>query len=246
MKSSDIQPIPNEPALLIKEKKILVIADLHIGIERELREKGLQVPSQTKSMTKRLLSLIKKYRPDEIVLLGDIKHNIPTSTIQERNDVKHFLEMIQPYGSIHILPGNHDGNINKLLQSDILLHPSDGCVIEDIGFVHGHRWPKEEVIQCEYVVLAHTHPTIMLTDRLGYKTYDSCWLRGSGNTILKERYPTVSDPNIVVMPAFNPLCGGIAVNKEPIIGPFEKILNVKNANVYLLDGSSLGKVKDIK
>lgn len=246
MKSSDIQPIPNEPALLIKEKKILVIADLHIGIERELREKGLQVSSQTKSMTKRLISLIKKYRPDEIVLLGDIKHNIPTSTIQERNDVKHFLETIQSYGSIHILPGNHDGNINKLLPSNILLHPSDGCVIEDIGFVHGHRWPREEVIQCEYVVLAHTHPTIMLTDRLGYKTYDSCWLRGSGNTTLKERYPTVSDPNIVVMPAFNPLCGGIAVNKEPIIGPFEKILNVKNANVYLLDGSSLGKVKDIK
>ncbi|MCJ2534231.1 MAG: metallophosphoesterase [Candidatus Thermoplasmatota archaeon] len=206
----------------------------------------MQVTSQTKSITKRLLSLIKKYRPDEIVLLGDIKHNIPTSTIQERNDVKHFLETIQSYGSIHILPGNHDGNINKLLPSDILLHPSDGCVIEDIGFVHGHRWPKEEVIQCEYVVLAHTHPTIMLTDRLGYKTYDSCWLRGSGNTTLKERYPTVSDPNIVVMPAFNPLCGGIAVNKEPIIGPFEKILNVKNANVYLLDGSSLGKVKDIK
>ena len=108
MKSSDIQPIPNEPALLVKEKKILVIADLHIGIERELREKGLQVPSQTKSMTKRLLSLIKKYCPDEIVLLGDIKHNIPTSTIQERKDVKHFLETIQSYGSIHILPGNHD------------------------------------------------------------------------------------------------------------------------------------------
>ena len=119
-------------------------------------------------------------------------------------------------------------------------------MIEDIGFVHGHRWPKEEVIQCEYVILAHTHPTIMLTDRLGYKTYDSCWLRGSGNTTLKERYPKLSDPNIVVIPAFNPLCGGIAVNKDLIIGPFEKILNVKNANVYLLDGSSLGKVKDIK
>ena len=133
-----------------------------------------------------------------------------------------------------------------MLSSDILLHPSDGCVIEDIGFVHGHRWPKEEVIQCEYVILAHTHPTIMLTDRLGYKTYDSCWLRGSSNTTLKERYPTVSGPNIVVMPAFNPLCGGIAVNKEPINGPFEKILDVKNANVYLLDGSSLGQVKNIK
>ncbi len=43
MKPTDIQPIPNEPALFIKEKKILIVADLHIGIERELREKGLQV-----------------------------------------------------------------------------------------------------------------------------------------------------------------------------------------------------------
>ena len=28
----------------------------------------------------------------DIILLGDIKHNIPTSTIQERTDVKRFLE----------------------------------------------------------------------------------------------------------------------------------------------------------
>ena len=246
MQSTEIQPIPNEPALLIKEKGIIVIADLHIGIERELREKGLQIPSQTKSMTKRLLLLFKKYHPHEIILLGDIKHNIPTSTIQERTDVKRFLETIQPYGTIHIFPGNHDGNISKLLTPEILLHPSDGCVFENIGFVHGHRWPNEEIMQCEYVVLAHTHPTIMLTDRLGYKTYESCWLRGSGNNTLKERYPNSSDPNIIVMPAFNPLCGGIAANCEPIIGPFGKILDVKNADVYLLDGSSLGRVKDIK
>jgi len=146
MKLSDLQPIPNEPALFIKDKEIIVIADLHIGIERELREKGLQIDSQTKSMTKRLLSLFRKYHPRTIILLGDIKHNIPTSTIQERTDVKRFFETIQSYGTIHILPGNHDGNINRLLQSDILLHPSDGYVFENIGFVHGHRWPKEEIM----------------------------------------------------------------------------------------------------
>ena len=189
MKPTDIQPIPNEPALLIKEKEMLIVADLHIGIERELWESGLQVASQTKSMAKRLVSLIKKYHPQKIILLGDIKHNIPTSTIQERTDVKRFLETIQSYSTIHIIPGNHDGNINKLLNPDILLHPSDGCVIENIGFVHGHRWPSEEVMQCEYVILAHTHPTIMLTDRLGYKTYESCWLRGKCiKSILGEKY----------------------------------------------------------
>jgi len=50
----------------------------------------------------------------------------------------------------------------------------------------------------------------------------------------------------LVMPAFNPLCGGIAVNKEGIMGPIGKIMDIKNAQVYLLDGSSLGRVKDIQ
>ena len=45
-----LQPLIDEPALLLKEKKLLVIADLHIGIESELRENGLQVPSQTRMM----------------------------------------------------------------------------------------------------------------------------------------------------------------------------------------------------
>ncbi|UCD14254.1 MAG: metallophosphoesterase [Thermoplasmatales archaeon] len=246
MKPSDIQPVLNEPALLIKNK-ILVIADLHIGIESELRELGLQAPSQTSSMAKRLIALFRKYRPKTIILLGDIKHNIPLSTIQERTDVKRFLTQIQSFGTIHVLPGNHDGNIGRFLSPNIRLHSSIGFVFEGIGFVHGHRWPSEEVMQCEYIVIGHTHPIIMLTDRLGYKTFEPCWLRGRCiSSKLIEKYPNSHNPSIIVMPAFNPLCGGIAVNKEPLIGPFSKIMDVKNADVYLPDGSSLGKVKDIE
>ncbi|UCF12648.1 MAG: metallophosphoesterase [Thermoplasmatales archaeon] len=247
MEPTNIQPVVNEPALLITNKKILVVADLHIGIESELRELGLHAPSQTSSMTTRLTAHIKKYCPDNIILLGDIKHNIPSSTIQERTDVKRFLTKIHSLGTIHVLPGNHDGNIKRFLAPDIFLHPSDGFVFEGIGFVHGHRWPSEEIMNCEHIVIGHTHPTIMLTDRLGYKTYEPCWLKSKciiGK--LKEKYPNSNNPNIIVMPAFNPFCGGIAVNKEPIIGPFSKIINIKDAETYLLDGSLLGKVKDIK
>ena len=247
MQLSEIQPILNEPALFISNKKILVVADLHIGIETELREYGLHADSQTQKMIDNLISLCRKYRPKEIVLLGDIKHNIPSSTIQERKDVKNFLEAIQAYGVIHILPGNHDGNIKKISPKDILIHPSDGVIIGNIGFVHGHRWPNKEIILCEQIIIGHTHPTIMLTDRLGYKTFEPCWLKGK--TIedkLKERYPDSAEVQILVMPAFNPLCGGIAVNKEGIMGPIGKIMDIKNAQVYLLDGSSLGRVKDIQ
>ena len=63
---------------------------------------------------------------------------------------------------------------------------------------------------------------------------------------LEEKYPSSSHPEILVMPAFNPLCGGIAVNQEGITGPIGKITDIRNARIYLIDGTSLGKVKDIK
>lgn len=168
----ELKPISNEPALFIN-KKILVVADLHIGIESELREQGLNTVSQTDTMAQHFISICKKYKPEDIILLGDIKHNIPSSTIQERRDVRDFLEAIKSYGTIHILPGNHDGNLQKISPPDMIIHPSDGFVLENLGFVHGHRWPSKEIMQCDQIIIAHTHPTIMLTDRLGHKNFDS-------------------------------------------------------------------------
>lgn len=241
------QPLIEEPALLFKEKKLLVIADLHIGIETELRENGLQVPSQTGIMEERLLSILSKNKVSDIILLGDIKHNIPSSTYQERTDVKNFLAKIQASCTLHVLPGNHDGNIDRLLSSGIQLHPSGGFVFEGIGFTHGHRTPSTEIMQCDLVVIAHSHPTVMLMDRLGYRTYEQCWLRGLPyfNT-LQQKYPGSPTTQILLIPAFNPLCGGTAVNQDALLGPFKNLIDVDNSEVYLLDGSSLGKVKDLK
>jgi hypothetical protein len=242
-----LQPLIDEPALLLKEKKLLIIADLHIGIESELRENGLQVPSQTKIMEQRLISIVTTHRIKDIILLGDIKHTIPSSTNQERTDVKNFLNTIQSYSLLHVLPGNHDGNINRLLNQDIQLYPSDGFVFEGIGFTHGHRRPSLEVMQCDQVIIGHTHPTVMLTDRLGYRTFEQCWLRGAPfSKILHEKYPTSPTSQILLLPAFNPLCGGIAVNRDPLLGPFGSLIDVDNADLYLLDGSLLGKVKDLR
>jgi len=243
----ELQPIIDEPALLLKGKKLLVIADLHIGIESELRENGLQVPSQTHVMEQRLISILTTNTIQDIILLGDIKHNIPSSTIQERTDVNRFLNTIQTYGTLHVQPGNHDGNIDRLLPPAIKLYPSDGFVFEGIGFTHGHRKPNKEVMQCEQVIIGHTHPTVMLTDRLGYRTFEQCWLRSAPlSDTLREKYQTSPTSQILVMPAFNPLCGGIAVNRDPLLGPFRSLMDIDNAEVYLLDGSSLGKVKDLK
>jgi uncharacterized protein len=242
----ELQPIPDEPALLFKEKKLLVVADLHIGIESELQENGVHVPSQTKIMEQRLISLLTTYDIKDIILLGDIKHMIPSISIQERADVKQFLSTIEAYGTLHVLPGNHDGNIDRLLSSETRLHPSDGFIFEGIGFTHGHRWPSPDVMACEQVVIGHMHPQVLLIDRLGYRSYEQCWMRCTPLADkLSQKYPASKTTQIIVMPSFNPLCGGIAVNQEPLLGPFHTLIDVPTSQLYLLDGSSLGLVKDL-
>ena len=247
MKRNELQPIHHESALLLREKHLLVIADLHIGIETELRDSGLHIPSQTPSMEKRLLGLMKKYAIQEIILLGDIKHNIPTSPVVERKDVDRFFSLLQSVQTIHVVPGNHDGTIYRFLPSNAMLHPSDGFIYKNIGFVHGHRWPREDLMQCHQLVIGHTHPTIMLTDRLGHKTFEPCWVRAQClEDVLEKRYPSSSNPDIVILPAFNPLCGGNPVNQGSLLGPFKTLLDLPNAEAYLLDGTLLGKIKDIR
>jgi metallophosphoesterase superfamily enzyme len=169
------------------------------------------------------------------------------TTIQERRDVKKFLSLIEEYGNIHVIPGNHDGNIRKLASENIIIHPSTGLVLNNTGFVHGHCWPKSEVMKCDQLIMAHTHPTVMFLDRLNFKTFEPCWVKGHfGQKILSEKYPDSKNIDLLIMPAFNPLCGGTAVNLDGIVGPLGKLIDIKNAQIYLIDGASLGKVENIK
>ena len=246
MDISNLQPITNEPVLLLKNEKILVFSDLHLGIENQLLEQGLITKSRSDEIIKKFFSICENHNPKELILIGDVKHNIPSSTFQERKDIKKFLSAIQDYGKVHIIPGNHDGNIKKLISEDIILHPSTGFILKDIGFVHGHCWPNEKIMQCKEIVMGHTHPTVMFLDRLKFKTFEPCWIRCK--FIFKkliERYPNSKNPNVIVMPAFNPLCGGSAINHDGIVGPLGRIIDIKNSEIYLIDGASIGRVKDI-
>ncbi len=243
---SVIQPVVDECALFIPQGELLVVADLHIGIEVELRDHGLHTPSQTKLLLSRLRKLLDVYHPQDLVLLGDIKHTIPAAPWQERRDITQFFSELSTRVRVHVVPGNHDGNIDRLILGDIQVHSSAGMVVGDVGLSHGHRWPDMQVMSCRYVVMGHTHPTVLLQDRLGYKVFEPCWLRGRFKpAVLRERYKLQQSPEVVVLPAFNPLCGGIAVNKEPLVGPLGKSIRIATARVFLVDGTELGLVKDI-
>ncbi len=245
--SFSLYPIPHAPALWIQDLKMLVLADLHIGIENELKKHGVQVPSQTIQMKKKLYYLCSQYEPETIILLGDIKHSIPATPFQEKNELYDFLKGLANFASIHIIPGNHDGSIKHFIPDDIILHPSGGYLRENIGFIHGHRWPKKSLMHAEFLFFGHSHPTIMLSDRLKYQNFEPCWVKTSLlKETIKKRYEWFNkDLTVLVFPAFNLLCGGTAVNKDGLVGPLQKIIDLPNAEIFLLDGTNLGKVKQI-
>ncbi|MCW4034025.1 MAG: phosphoesterase, partial [Candidatus Bathyarchaeota archaeon] len=75
---TQIKPLYPHPALLLKQnsQKALVIADLHLGWEKLLIQKGVHVPSQTNKIKERLLKLVKQTKPTTLIVLGDIKDAI--------------------------------------------------------------------------------------------------------------------------------------------------------------------------
>jgi putative SbcD/Mre11-related phosphoesterase len=254
-------PIHGEPAFVIKHPdeqngNALVLADLHYGIEHSLAEAGARLPSQTGRLTERIISLCSKVSVSNLVLLGDIKHTVPRTSKQEWYELPEVFERLhEAVDSIDIIPGNHDGGLRKLIPSSlskIKLHPNSGCVLFDIGFFHGHTWPDEKVLCSKQVLMAHNHPHVLFVDKLGGRASFPCWVRGRLNKKrASDRYSNIGDsnPEIIILPAFNDLGSGTPVNttKPEFLGPLLKngMVDTDDAEIYLLDGTALGKLNDL-
>lgn len=240
-----MNPIIDEPALYIKEDDLLVVADLHIGIEHELRERGISIGSRTENLIRNIKKISSSLKIRNLLILGDLKHVIPKSTIMEKKEITRFAESLSSL-DISLVPGNHDGNIKKMLDNSIRILPSHGIVLRATGFAHGHRWPHRDLMKADTLVLAHTHPTFSYKDRFGYKFTERCWVISKPNYHeLEKRYGDIRLRKIVIVPSFNSLCGGISVNEEGFIGIIDKIVDKESMEIFLLDGTCIGKPKNL-
>lgn len=243
-----VKPIYKECAAYVEDEKALIIADLHIGIEYEFYEQGIYVGSKVDVLANRVANLLSRTNAEELVILGDLKHVVPTSPPSQRKDISRFFQILGPIEVI-LVPGNHDGGIRKVVPENVKVELSTGLVIKEgiLGLVHGHSWPSKKVMECSTVIAAHTHPVVELKDPLGHSYFERCWVFSKVDAEkLEERYNLREEVELIVMPAFNPLCGGIAVNKEGIAEPLSKIVDPESIEIYLLDGTCLGKTRNFK
>jgi len=212
--------------------KIAHISDIHCNNGNDFNP----------DMFQKSVRLLNKYETDFVFISGDLT---TWGLLTEYEMAAEVLKQIN--GKLIVVPGNHDGSIMHFIPDDIILHSSGGYIMDGIGFVHGHRWPKKSVMDADFLFCGHSHPTVMLSDRLKYQNFEPCWVKTS---LLieetKKRYDQFN-PNVTVLvfPAFNLLCGGSAVNKDGLVGPLKNILDLENAELFLLDGTDIGKVKRI-
>lgn len=242
-------PIADHPALRIiaGDEVILCAGDLHIGLEDEMRSKGVIVPSQTDRMLEELLSLAEGC--DRLVLLGDVKHQVPGTSEQENSELPRFFHSLsRSFPEIDVVRGNHDVGIEDMFFTGVHIHPATGFSLGDVGFVHGHIWPSNAVMSMRTLVMAHNHPAVLFRDGVGHTTTERCWLRCGFKKEAHSRYPELPE-EVVVVPSLNRSLQGSPVNLigGRQIGPLfgKGMIDLENAQAYLLDGIHLGPVKSL-
>ncbi len=243
-------------ALLLEPDKILVIGDLHLGLEQEILRSGIRLPSQTEKIIERIDSLVRENGANHLVFLGDVKHSIPIASFQENRELplflKHFAERIK----VSLVKGNHDGDIEKLAPSGIKIYPSSGFRIKNFWFAHGQSWPPAQALECECLVIGHDHPAIEFRDKIGLRAVEQCWLSsGADKEKMEKKYGVKCDlKKIISVPVFNRLIGGMPFNTKSTrsgkkfspLSPILKISDWKHSEVYLLDGTYLGTLDMLK
>ncbi len=154
------------PALLVNNAKdVLVIADLHLGIEPDLALRGIHFKSRGRQRQQKAVTCIRETDPDIVLLLGDVKHSIPQTTRQEYHELPDLLTSIRGLSRLMLMPGNHDIGIERFLtEGELLL--KEGALVDGTGYLHGHTYPDPS-LEGHLIICGHHHPLVCLRDEVG-------------------------------------------------------------------------------
>jgi len=233
--------IPGYPALMIDgTKKNLVITDLHLGFESNLSLNNVFLGKNktVAEITKEIEKMIKKTKPDSLILLGDIKSGIRSISKIEWETVPVFFETITKLIDTILIPGNHDANIEKLIPNGITLASSKGIIIDDILLTHGHTMPTENFSQVNTIVMGHVHPVFFQEESLinGERVWASIKCEKQKIFLSKS-----GELELIILPSFNKYL--YTTQKKfykKSISPIIEKMNVIKAKIVTLDGTIIG------
>ncbi len=216
-------------AVLTPEKAVVInktaiIADLHLGIENVMQNKGVAIPRmQISDVILQTRKIIEKYKIKKLVIAGDLKHEFSKNLPYEWEDVRTFIESIDV--DLSVVRGNHDNFLAAILaEYNITLKEYEK--VGEYYVVHGHK-----DVEFEKIIMGHEHPAIKIRVRGGIYNYP-CYL--------------LADDSKIVLPAFSPLMSGSDVLQTEFLSPILKKAN--KIEVYAIEDEVfyLGRLEDLK
>lgn len=233
--------VPSHPVLIIEEKeRHMVITDLHIGFEAGMISNDIFVKPEdlVSDIHKNLQELIKLESPDSLILLGDIKAGTSSISKIEWNAVPSFFEIGKMIKTL-VIPGNHDGNLQKMIPDWITMSSSTGMVLDDTLLTHGHVLPSENLAHVNRIVMGHVHPVYFQEGSVmdGQRVWVSI------KTDKNQIFPSVTgDLEIIIIPSFNRYfyASKKKFHKKSISPILESVKKYQSAKIVTLDGSIIG------
>ncbi len=241
--------IYNEPAMVIRAGKTpyLVVGDLHMGMERSLHERGVHVFNATEFMSEQIKRMMREFSLKKIIMLGDIKESVLYPDASTARTIKSFFESLSEF-EIQIVAGNHDAHLGDIVNLPI----TKELIIGEFALLHGEKNPSEKAMLSDYLITAHNHAMVRITDSNG-ATYDQkVWLIARLNQAGAHRAYEAVNKNIklIMMPAFNSLIMGSELsrfyknNANPSLR--NKVFDYGSAEIYNLMGQRIDKKAVLK
>ena len=225
-------------ALWFPKKKILIIADLHLGYEEALNEQGIMIPRQMFKQIKKELQDLLKLNPKIIIINGDLKHEFGQISRQEWSEATGILDLLLKKCKVILIKGNHDtilGPIAKKKNLDIV----DFYCFDDICVLHGHKvLLDKKIYDSKILVIGHQHPAVSIREGIKSEKY-KCFLVGKWKR-----------KNLVVMPSFFTIFEGSDIRNEKLMSPYLDERKIGNFEIFILGENDkiykFGKLKHIK
>ena len=225
--------------LLIKDKRILIFSDFHIGYEEALNKQGILVPRfQFKDMIKRLgkiFSELKKIKLEKIIINGDLKHEFGRISEQEWRETLRLLDFLTNFcNEIILVKGNHDTIIGPIAEKK-KVKIVEYFLVGNTLIIHGNKIPEKGLLKkAKTIVIGHEHPAISLREDIRIEKF-KCFLKGK----YKRK-------KLIIMPSFCLATEGTDVLKEKLISPFLDH-DLRNFEVFVVADKvyDFGKVKNL-
>lgn len=208
MEIKGFQTIEGIPGIYHPDMDLLVISDLHLGLEGSMTSQGSYVP---KFNFEEVIEDIEKARSQtkasRVILNGDLKNEFKRSSYSEKQEIKNLLQHLKRrFEEVIIVEGNHDKFIEKTVE-DEGLEIRNHFLEKGVLFVHGDERPEDFLEDIEYdtLVIGHEHPALSLEDDIGISEKIDCILYGE----------TDLGKNLIVLPAFSEISNGTNINEIP-------------------------------